>query len=96
MFARLRPNTIAGLLSLLAAALVGTIWYIYLFVAPVIPRSLTLSVVESLRCMFSPDNANRWHFVGLAALFGVPPQWVSRTCSMSAVRERAQCSYLLL
>ena len=72
MFARLRPNTIAGLLSLLAAVLVGTIWYIYLFVAPVIPRLLTLSAIESIRYTFSPDNASRWYFVGLAALFVCP------------------------
>ena len=69
MFAHIRPRTVAGLLSLLAATLVGAIWYIYIFVAPVYPSSLTLSAIETLRYTFSPDNVDHWSFVGLAALF---------------------------
>ncbi len=69
MFPRIRPHTIAGLLSLLAATLIGAIWYIYLFVAPVNPHSMTLSAIHTLRYTFSPDNADRWYFVGLAAVF---------------------------
>lgn len=69
MLPRINPETLAGLLSFLAAAVVGAIWYMYLFVAPLYPASLTKSAMATLRFTFSALNEMRWRYVGLAVLF---------------------------
>ena len=68
MLARIRPERMAGALSLLAAALVGAIWYIYLFVAPVDPQSLSESAIQTLTYTFSSQNEDRWWFASLAGI----------------------------
>jgi cytochrome bd-type quinol oxidase subunit 2 len=68
MNSRLPSDRVAGLLSLVAATLVGAIWYIYLFVAPVRPESLTASAIDTLKYTFSSENEMRWWFAWLAAL----------------------------
>ena len=63
MSTRVHPGTVAGLLSLLAALLVGSIWYIYLFVA-----RERAAPFEALGYAFSPSNEARWWFIYLALL----------------------------
>jgi len=81
MSTRVHPGTVAGLLSLLAAILVGSIWYIYLFVA-----RERAAPFEALGYAFSPSNEARWVFaLRLLAL---------RICSMLAGVEAGRyCSW---
>jgi hypothetical protein len=86
----LRPDQIAGLLSLLAAVLAGTIWYIYLFVAN--PPGLPLPgvVLSQLTYTFSPENADRWWFIWLAALpFALAAVGAAYLCRLARTRTVA-------
>ena len=65
---QLRSEQIAGLLSLLAALLAGTAWYILFFVAMPADRPLSDSMRSQFASTFSPENADRWWFIWFAAL----------------------------
>jgi hypothetical protein len=68
MQSNLHPAKIAGLLSLLAAALASVPWYILLFFANPPHRSLSESILGQLTYTFSAENSDRWWFVWFAAL----------------------------
>jgi hypothetical protein len=65
---RIRSDKMAGLLSLVAAALVAGVWYVYLFVSPVYPHAIIASAIDTLKYTFSPENESRWWFAWLATL----------------------------
>jgi len=64
----LRSEQIAGFLCLLAAALAGVAWYVYLFLADPSERPLAETALGHFAYTFSPDNADRWWFRWLAAI----------------------------
>ena len=95
MLTRMRPDRVAGALALFAAALVGAIWYIYLFVAPVYPQSLLASAVHTLSYTFSPQNETRWWFASLAVL-GVISAAVGVAYFFNVAHKRSGALLLLL
>lgn len=62
------PDTVAGLLSLLAALVFLPMWYSVLFVAPAPNMPAIESAVRSLEYLFSQENSSRPMFVWLVAL----------------------------
>jgi amino acid permease len=62
------PDKIAGLLFLLAALLMLTIWFQLLVLGPASDLSLADSASHALEQMFSPENPSRLWFVWLAFL----------------------------
>ena len=94
MLARIRPDRVAGTLSLVAAALVGAIWYIYLFVAPLYPQSLLASAVHTLSYTFSAQNEDRWWFASLAAL-GVTSAAVGVAYFLNVAHKRSGALLLM-
>lgn len=65
---RMPPFRIAGLLSLLAAALVLGIWYVLLFVAPPEGIPITESAIATAHYLLFEETETRHWFLWLAAL----------------------------
>jgi riboflavin transporter FmnP len=62
----LSPHKVAGILSLLAAALVLAVWCILLFVAQPSSASVVSAANESLAYLLSAENPSRSWFIWLA------------------------------
>ena len=62
------PHVIAGSLFVVAAVLVGAVWFILLFVAMPPGQSALEAALGQLRYAFSSSNEQRWWFAWLAAL----------------------------
>lgn len=65
---RLLPFQIAGLVSLLAAALVLGIWYVLLFVAPPAGIPVTESAIATAHYLLFEETETRHWFLWLAVL----------------------------
>ena len=92
---QVRPDRMAGTLSLLAAALVGAFWYIYLFVAPLYPQSSAASALQTLAYAFSPQNGDRWWFTSMA-LLGITSAAVGVAYLSNVAQKRPGALTLLL